>query len=82
MKLLCTADLHYRLPQLDWLVDYAFTARMEDDLDEISNGRKEGLDYLRGFYVGNGRPGLRERLSVAEKEVGRASCRERVFVGV
>jgi Icc-related predicted phosphoesterase len=25
MKLLCTADLHYRLPQLDWLVDQAGT---------------------------------------------------------
>ncbi len=23
MKLLCTADLHYRLPQLDWLVEHA-----------------------------------------------------------
>ena len=23
MKLLCTADLHYRLPQLDWLVEQA-----------------------------------------------------------
>lgn len=25
MKLLCTADLHYRLPQLDWLVEQAST---------------------------------------------------------
>jgi DNA topoisomerase-1 len=56
-------------PQLDWLVDYTFTARMEDDLDEISNGRKARLDYLRSFYVGNGRPGLRERLSAAEKSI-------------
>ncbi len=23
VKLLCTADLHYRLPQLDWLVEQA-----------------------------------------------------------
>jgi len=56
-------------PQLDWLVDYAFTARMEDDLDEISNGRKARLDYLRSFYLGNGRPGLRERLTAAEKSI-------------
>ncbi len=25
MKLLCTADIHYRLPQLDWLVEQAAT---------------------------------------------------------
>ena len=29
MKLLCTADLHYRLPQLDWLVEQA------DDVDVV-----------------------------------------------
>ena len=23
MRLLCTSDLHYRLPQLDWLVEQA-----------------------------------------------------------
>ncbi|HKX45451.1 MAG TPA: DNA topoisomerase, partial [Planctomycetota bacterium] len=34
------------------LVDVTFTARMEDDLDEISLGRKESLPYLREFYFG------------------------------
>ena len=40
------------------LVDYAFTARMEDDLDRISNGEKEPLPYLSDFYFGDGHRGL------------------------
>jgi len=36
------------------LVDYAFTARMEDDLDRISNGDQETLPYLADFYFGTG----------------------------
>jgi DNA topoisomerase-1 len=35
------------------LVDIRFTARMEDDLDEISLGNKEPLPYLRRFYFGD-----------------------------
>src|SRR5204862_7030784 len=31
------------------LVDYAFTARMEDDLDEIANGGQEAIPWLRRF---------------------------------
>lgn len=34
------------------LIDVAFTARMEDDLDEISLGKMEALPYLRRFYFG------------------------------
>ncbi len=34
------------------LVDYAFTARMEDELDEIAAGDKEGLPWLKKFYFG------------------------------
>jgi DNA topoisomerase-1 len=40
------------------LVDYAFTARMEDDLDDIASRDKERLPWLRAFYFGNGTPGL------------------------
>ncbi|MCL2012353.1 MAG: type I DNA topoisomerase [Cystobacterineae bacterium] len=36
------------------LVDYAFTARMEDDLDEIASGEKQKLPYLKQFYWGEG----------------------------
>lgn len=34
------------------LVDYSFTARMEDDLDEIANGKEEPVPWLRRFYFG------------------------------
>ena len=42
----------------DELVDYDFTARMEEDLDDIANGEREAVPWLRTFYFGNGRPGL------------------------
>jgi DNA topoisomerase I len=34
------------------LVDYAFTARMEDELDGIAGGREEAVPWLRRFYFG------------------------------
>ena len=34
------------------LVDYEFTASLEDDLDSISRGEAENLSYLRNFYHG------------------------------
>ncbi len=41
------------------LVDYAFTARMEDDLDRIADGREERVAWLTRFYMGDGsEPGL------------------------
>ena len=42
------------------LVDYAFTARMEDDLDGIAGGSQEAQPWLSKFYFGNGSPGLRD----------------------
>jgi len=44
-------------------VDYAFTARMETDLDRIASGDQEVVPYLDAFYKGNGRPGLVELVS-------------------
>lgn len=44
------------------LVDYTFTAQMEDELDAISRGEKEHVEYLRSFYYGNAHPGLKEQL--------------------
>ncbi len=41
-------------------VDFAFTARMEDDLDEIARGETEAVPWLTGFYFGNGHPGLHQ----------------------
>ena len=39
------------------LVDYAFTARMEDDLDRIASGEQQRIPWLRDFYFGNGDSG-------------------------
>jgi DNA topoisomerase-1 len=40
-------------------VDFAFTAEMEDDLDQIANGEREKLAFLREFYFGDRKhPGL------------------------
>jgi len=46
------------------LVDYGFTARMEDDLDRIAAGDEQRLDWLRVFYFGaEGDGGLKELVS-------------------
>jgi len=37
------------------LVDYAFTAKMEDDLDAISSGERESGPWLEKFYFGKDR---------------------------
>jgi DNA topoisomerase I len=36
------------------LVDYEFTARMEESLDDIARGERESVPWLRQFYFGNG----------------------------
>jgi DNA topoisomerase-1 len=45
------------------LVDYAFTARMEDDLDDIAGGEAESIPWLSRFYFGNGHVGLKDMVS-------------------
>jgi DNA topoisomerase-1 len=43
------------------LVDYDFTASMEEDLDRIAAGEAGRVDWLRDFYYGvDGQPGLNE----------------------
>ena len=44
------------------LVDYTFTAQMEDELDAISRGEMGHLDYLTSFYFGGKHPGLKRQL--------------------
>ena len=39
------------------LVDYDFTAPMEDDLDRIARGEAQSVPWLRGFYFGEDRSG-------------------------
>jgi DNA topoisomerase-1 len=46
------------------LVDYDFTARMEDCLDDIARGEAQRVPWLRRFYFGeNGDEGLKELVS-------------------
>ena len=40
------------------LVDFGFTARMEDGLDRIARGEEEKAPWLRRFFHGNGAQGL------------------------
>nr|MCU0979390.1 DNA topoisomerase [Pirellulaceae bacterium] len=51
------------------LVDYEFTAQMEDFLDAISRHEVQHRDYLREFFHGNDRPGLRQLVQDKIKEV-------------
>lgn len=44
------------------LVDYAFTAKLEDELDAISRGEGGAQQYLEGFYFGGEHPGLAKML--------------------
>jgi DNA topoisomerase-1 len=46
------------------LVDYDFTARMEDALDDIASGEAQRVPWLRRFYFGaDGEEGLKELVS-------------------
>jgi DNA topoisomerase-1 len=45
------------------LVDYGFTAAVENDLDDIANGERSRVDWLRGFYFGSDTARDPERIS-------------------
>jgi DNA topoisomerase-1 len=74
------------------LVDYQFTAQMEEDLDAISRGERENLAYLRDFYFGNGQTGLKPHLEnkvdeidardVSRIRLGRPQDQEEIVVRV
>ena len=60
------------------LVDYQFTAQMEDELDAISRGEMNYVAYLKDFYFGNEHAGLKELLArkvdeIDAREVSRIS---------
>jgi len=55
------------------LVDYDFTAQMEDDLDAISRGELDRDDYLSAFYFGQGHPGLKPQV---ESKVDQIDARD------
>jgi DNA topoisomerase-1 len=52
-------------------VDVSFTAEMEEDLDEISNGQRDWLDFVRAFYRGKPRErrGLEPTVAAVEQKV-------------
>jgi len=54
------------------LVDYDFTARMEDDLDRIASGDERRAEWLQRFYFGDGSAGLHELVS----DLGAIDARE------
>src|SRR5262245_41003878 len=50
------------------LIDVAFTAEMEEDLDQISRGEREWLDFIRQFYRGDDHHrGLEDAVKEAEE---------------
>ena len=51
------------------LLDYTFTARLEDDLDAISRGEADRNKYLTKFYFGNGHPGLKDLVKQGEETI-------------
>ncbi|MEX0612908.1 MAG: topoisomerase C-terminal repeat-containing protein, partial [Pirellulales bacterium] len=62
------------------LVDYRFTAKMEDDLDAISRGEQECVDYLSAFYFGNGSPGLKPQLEHKGEQIDARDV-SRIWIG-
>jgi DNA topoisomerase-1 len=62
------------------LVDYQFTATMEDELDAISRGELSSLEYLTHFYFGNDHPGLKEQLKNKVDEIDARDV-SRVLIG-
>jgi DNA topoisomerase-1 len=50
------------------LVDYDFTARMEDDLDRIAAGDEHRVEWLGRFYFGDG-PGAADASSLGLQEL-------------
>ncbi len=49
------------------LVDYKFTSEMEESLDEIAEGTREYLPYLKQFFSGTA--GLAEQVKAQEKKI-------------
>lgn len=61
----------------DRLVDYDFTASMEEDLDLIASGEKERSDWLAQFYFGDpALPGEGEGLRDLVANLGEIDARE------
>ena len=51
------------------LVDYTFTAKLEDGLDLIARGEANRLDYLSHFYFGDVQAGLQQLIQFGETSI-------------
>lgn len=52
------------------LVDLKFTAEMEENLDEIADGKRQWVKELRNFYVGTEQhPGLELQIKTRQEEI-------------
>ena len=60
-----TKLLRKHFPQL---VDLQFTASMEEELDEIAEGKRKHLDFLREFFLDE-KKGLRPHIQKREKQI-------------
>jgi DNA topoisomerase I len=58
------------------LVDYDFTASMEEDLDRIANGDEGRAAWLRRFYFGEGLPQSNQGLKQLVEDLGEIDARE------
>jgi len=59
------------------LVDYGFTAEMEDDLDEIASGERERVEWLTRFYFGAPGDGVSDGLKeLVHHRLGDIDARE------
>ncbi|MBB6016738.1 type I DNA topoisomerase [Deinococcus radiopugnans] len=56
------------------LVDYDFTAKMEEDLDDIAGGRAQRVPYLKRFYLGVGGEGMALR-PLIDRQMGEIDAR-------
>ncbi|WP_338442204.1 type I DNA topoisomerase [Synechococcus elongatus IITB4] len=72
-----TALLEQHFPDL---VDTSFSARMEQSLDDISNGEVDWLPYLSQFYRGD--RGLEEQVKRRESEIDPAAARTVALEGL
>lgn len=52
-------------------VDLRFTARMEQQLDDVADGKLDAQEQLKNFFLGQGEahPGLEQRITTAEPNI-------------
>ncbi|WLP92521.1 type I DNA topoisomerase [Gordonia sp. NB41Y] len=53
------------------LVDYDFTASLEDDLDQIANGEENRTRWLTEFYFGDAAPDAQHDAEIAGSEIAK-----------